>query len=278
MSRESLLSVFDDKPLSLKRLARYQEEYRKRKAYIVFFTARSGSSYLADLLTKTGRAGRPGEYFNPVQMARAVTAMRSRARRPVESVVDYALNVLVTRSSPNGGFGWKATFAHYRPLVTTGLDRLLFPEYAPFYLYRNNIVNQAVSLHIMTKSTLAHATKPVSDELRAKADSVPYDAERIRHWVRHLWEQEKALAEFLPTLGKPVQRIEYQQLSAQPTKVVNAILRAIGADPVPQAGESAYTKVRSARNEALARQFLDDADNLRFLEDNGIPAKRLRGD
>jgi LPS sulfotransferase NodH len=274
----NFMHLFDNKPLGLKELIRYQNAFQKRRVYVVFFTARSGSSYLADLLTNTKLAGRPGEFFNPDQIPLTLQHIERRGGHPSGGVVDYLLWLLLNRSSPNRAFGLKTSYLQYKPLIVTGLDRLLFPRYAAFYLYRNNILSQAISLYIMTETTLAHANIKITPEVRAKAESLQYSAAKIRRWILHLWDQEKALAGYFGRLGTEVRTIEYQQLSAEPTSVVNCILNAIGAGSIAEAGNSAYAKVRSGRNEALAQQFLAEANNRRFLEDNGIPPGRLQGD
>jgi trehalose 2-sulfotransferase len=270
--------TFDNRALSFDKLMLLQEEIRRKKPYIIFFTARSGSSYLADLLLKTRLAGRPGEYFNPPLMSRTLHTLSEKSEPPIESIIDYVLWLMDNRSSANAAFGFKGTYPHFQPFILTGLDRLLFSRFTLFYLYRNNILNQAISLYIMTETRLSHKNREVSDDILQKVQSLPYDQGKIRHWITHIRGQEKNFERYFKTTGREVSVLEYQQLSADPAKVVTDILRKIGVKAHVQVRESNYKKVRGAKNDNLASRFLQDKSNLKFLEQSGIPESRLEGD
>lgn len=276
-SKAGFFSLFEDKPLSLDRMATLQRKLAKRKPYIVFFTARSGSSYLADLLSKCYVAGRPGEFFNPSMLPRIVAAIEKRQPGSIGSVVDYMHWLLDHRSTRNGGFGLKATFPHYRPFVLTGLDRALFHDFSKFFLTRKNLVKQAVSLYVMTETKLSHRNKAVGAEVMEKVSQLSYDRERLRHWILHLWAQEESYRAYFKQLGQKVHPIDYQTFSEDPAGTVKMIAETAGISEPLQIQASDFQKVRGSKNDVLAEEFMEDKSNLGFLKEHGIPKSRTAG-
>jgi LPS sulfotransferase NodH len=269
-------SLFDHKPLDFDVLLQYQSTLAQRKPYLIYFTARSGSSHLADLLTNTGVAGRPGEYLNPQLMPRIKQGIEKRAPGRANSLFGYLHWLLENRSTANGAFGLKATYPHLKPLIATGLDRLLFAGFAPFFLTRRNIVSQAISLYTMTETKLSHSNKAIPAEVAAKAAKLAYNGERIRHWVSHLWDQELALAAYFAESEIAATPLDYDELTQDPDTVVGRITHACGAGR-PTVLQSAFAKVRGSRSDELSAQFLDDAMTGAFLSKLGIPKERLGG-
>src|SRR5215470_11441615 len=80
-----------------------------RMFYCVAATPRSGSTWLCQLLWATGVMGAPAEYFNPrasmMQMAGRLGARHAR---------EYVRLLKERRTSPNGVFGFKAHWQHFR--------------------------------------------------------------------------------------------------------------------------------------------------------------------
>lgn len=257
-------------------LARLQATLARRRCYLIYFTARSGSSHLADLLTNTGVAGRPGEYFNPQLLPRIKQGIERRAPGQSDSIFGYLQWLLDNRASANGAFGLKATYPHLRPLIDTGLDRLLFGGFAPYVLTRRNIVKQAVSLYTMTETRLSHTNKAIPVEVSAKAAKLAYNGERIRHWVSHLWQQERALAAYFEKRALTPTPLDYDELTQDPDAVIGRIMLACG-EGSPTALRSVFEKVRGARSDVLAAQFLADAETDGFLSKLGITRERLEG-
>lgn len=272
----ALATLFDHRPLDFDALARLQRSLAERRCYLIYFTARSGSSHLADLLTNTGVAGRPGEFLNPQLMPRIKQGIEKRVARPVTSLFDYVQWLLENRSSANGAFGLKVTYPHLKPLIDMGLDRLLFAGFAPFLLTRRNIVNQAVSLYTMTETKLSHRNRDIPAEVADKAARLAYDGDRIRHWVSHVWTQERALDGYFARSGIAPTGLDYDELTLDPDAVVGRITDACGAERT-NALKSAFSKVRGSRSEELAAQLLDDAKTRPFLARLGIPQERLTG-
>ena len=269
-------SLFDHKPLDFDQLVALQRAIAERKPYLIYFTARSGSSYLADLLTNTGVAGRPGEYLNPQLMPKITQGIENKSPGQTETLFGYLRWLLVHRSSANGAFGLKATYPHLKPLIATGLDRLLFGSFKRFVLTRRNIVNQAVSLYTMTETKLSHRNKAIPEEVSARAASLAYSGERIRHWVSHLWEQERALEAYFARAGLVVVALDYDELTREPDAVVARIAEACGVAP-PAELRSDFAKVRGSRSDELAAQFLADPKSRAHLAKLGVPESRLAG-
>ena len=270
-------TLFDHKPLEFDSLARLQTTLAQRRPYLIYFTARSGSSYLADLLTNTGVTGRPGEYLNPQLLPRIMQGIQKRAPGQADTLFGYIHWLLEHRSSANGAFGLKATYPHLKPLIATGLDRLLFGDFKRFVLTRRNIINQAISLYTMTETKLSHRNKAIPEAITAKAAKLAYDGERIRHWVSHLWHQELALEAYFAKSGLAVEVLDYDELTHDPDAVVGRITDACGAER-PSTLRSEFAKVRGSRSNVLAAEFVADPKSRASLAKLGIPEARLTGE
>lgn len=270
-------TLFDHKLLDFETLARLQATLEQRRPYLIYFTARSGSSYLADMLTNTGVTGRPGEYLNPQLLPRIKQGIEKRAPGKADTLFGYLLWLLENRSSGNGAFGLKATYPHLKPLIATGLDRLLFGDFKRFVLTRRNIVNQAISLYTMTETKLSHRNKAIPEAVVAKAATLAYNGERIRHWVSHLWHQEVALGAYFAKSGYAVEALDYDELTRDPDAVVGRIAQGCGVER-PAILRSEFEKVRGKRSDVLAAEFLADPESRASLVKLGIPEARLTGE
>lgn len=114
-----------------------------RICYLIAATPRSGSQLLGELLTATGLAGSPAEYFNPWYMGDASNFF------PDDLLYDpeHIQPLIEKYSTPNGVFGIKAHFLQVINFV--GLDCLeqLFPRPLKYIsLYRRDFTRQGISL------------------------------------------------------------------------------------------------------------------------------------
>lgn len=112
----------------------------------IFFTPRSGSSYLTDLMAGTGVMGDAGEVFNP-QMLRSIA--RAMGATSFEM---YLAKVLRARNT-HGMFSAELTWPHLLSIFHTEARFLrIFKPSCYLWLTRDDVVAQAVSNMAMVQT------------------------------------------------------------------------------------------------------------------------------
>ena len=103
------------------------EEYTRlidsTKPYILFVTPLSGSSYLAELLSKTDRLGQPEEFLNQ-DLAPLSLKHIAETGCEIKHVIDYLTWLIRNRSSDNGVFGLKVSYGCHRLRNVPAVERI----------------------------------------------------------------------------------------------------------------------------------------------------------
>jgi len=223
--------------------------------YVIFFTPRSGSTWLTDMLRSLGTVGNPDEWLNERYLTLELQQLGK---------VDHAtlLRWLVSsHSTANSVFGIEVDFFR----LDYADSRFRFMDFFPpetryFYLTRYNFVAQAISLYRAVESGRFHAVDGASDR------SVQYDAGKIRDWVLHVLQQEYGFEVYFRDKRVEPVRYSYEGLCGSPFSVVSDIhWRVLGkAPPSAPASASPYVKLSDSESQAWERQFRDD--NHDFIE------------
>ncbi|WP_420858709.1 Stf0 family sulfotransferase [Marivivens marinus] len=224
--------------------------------YAIHFTPRSGSSWLTDICANTGRLGRPGEMFSP----RFVPSIA--ARMGIDNVDDYARAISRDRAVA-GVFGFEITFFQLRRTFG-GPKRFLthFREAAHFWLIREDIVAQAVSLSKKAQSRIGHAVQGDADALARADQAFAYDKDDIAKWVGHVRKMEVQAEKFFANHRVAPIRLSYERMTAKPAQtVVNDIARTIGIGPVADDAApitTGHAKIGTDKNADFADRFRKD--------------------
>jgi LPS sulfotransferase NodH len=248
---------------------------RPTASYLICATPRSGSTLLCDLLTRTGVAGRPEEYFQALPQTgrprlppdylgplhadpevRAIVADRSPGDEPTQleaagcaSFAAYLDAVLERGTTPNGVFGAKLMWPYLAGLVQD-LDRAgseyevlqqTFPGLRLVHHTRRDRIRQAISLW------RALQTWSWRHEPAAAHPEPVFHRGAIVHLARSVAAEDAAWERFFAAAGAEPIRVVYEELTADPPGTVARILDALDL-PVP-AGAGART--------GLARQADD---------------------
>jgi len=112
------------------------------KKVLILSTARTGSNLFCDVLTHTGLCGQPQEWFN----SKFFNAYMKLPGNEKASFQDYLKSVLLNTTSSNGVFSVKVHIIQMLELESRGVNILDLKFDHVVYLYRNNKVDQAVSL------------------------------------------------------------------------------------------------------------------------------------
>lgn len=235
----------------------YQKVLKKPAAdlrYVIYFTPRSGSSWLTDILSQTGRLSKANEAFNP-------NFIPNIARVCNASTLEQYINVLIRRHNQGGVYGFEITMHQFEAVFP---DPALFLQHFTdgpcFWLIRRDIVAQAVSLAKMVTTSVAH-TSHASEEDRRSADSrFEYDARLIRRWLSHILSAERKNEAFFARHGLDPLRLCYEQttcLSAQ--QMVDVVTRHLGLPDLPRMSfETKHEKLGTSRNAEYAARFRRD--------------------
>lgn len=225
------------------------------RGYFIAFTARSGSSWLSDLLSSHGGLGNPREYFNPSFVP--VAAKRLGAR----DASGYAA-LSARRTARAGVHGVKLTSDHAARVfgsVAAFLD--LHPGYAALLLLRRDIIRQAVSLYLMRFQAQVHRIEGQGGD---RIEDAPYDGDAIRHLARQLARQEADWDAALE--GRSVLRLcQEHALDSDPAALVARIAAHVG---VPQGAmppvASRHRKIGTDLNQRMAVRF--QRENAGFVD------------
>ncbi len=190
--------------------------------YVIYFTPRSGSSRLTDLIENAGGCGSPREFFNPTWMRKNAEFMGAQSLR------DY-LNLLTRRFGHTGVFGCEITSGHMVAVFRGGrrFSELLRPT-ASIFLIRENIIAQAVSASRMKQTGVAHNV----GEVRANTGRAEfrYSPRQIHYYLGRLLYMERQLEGFFRRAGVEPLRISYEILTDNsPQQSVSRIAAHIGA-------------------------------------------------
>ena len=232
--------------------------------YVIWFTPRSGSSWLTDIATRTGQLSQPGECFNP-------SFIPDMAKKMNAGNMNQFIQLLMRRRNTHGVFGCQLTWYHLKASFgRPGLFMRHFRDDPCFWLIREDVVLQAVSLARKKQTRIGHTTL-ADDSARAEAEqSFCYDSEEIRHFVRHLMTAEDQTEAMFARFGQTPLRLSYEQITGMGAEaVVNVIARHIGADPIHDGPiETGHGKLGTDRNAEFATRFREDhAGMMREIDD-----------
>ena len=237
--------------------------------FVIFFTPRAGSTWLTDVASQTEKLGRPGESFNPRHLGKMARAMNAT------NLPDYC-QMLARKRATGGVAGFEITH-HQLRAVFRKHSRFLehYPNPHVFWLIRQDIVAQAVSLYKMTTTRVSHATKLSPAEIAARETQFIYSADRIAHWINHILLAEQRTETLIAEAGWRPMRLWYEwnvEVGAQ--VMLNRMAEFMDLPPVlrGEAPTSGHRKIATGKNAAFAARFAQErADYLRQVADQRAP-------
>lgn len=246
---------FDNPDFDPEKFAADMEKPVPGRCFGILFTPRSGSSWLTDVLERSGALGKPREWFNPTFVPQITRALNVADR-------DGYLEVLRRRHKAGGFFSFEATIYHVQRFFGSEaafLERFPPAETSFFYLTREDIVAQAVSLAKTQQTGVFHAAPGSAVDPAGLDGGFDYDAREIARWLDHLADQERRCEAFFRTHEVPVHRITYEGIMADgPTVMVRRMLvalkrrrKAAGVAPL----EAGHQKLGTDRNADYAARF-----------------------
>ena len=187
--------------------------------YIIFFTGRCGSTWLASLLKSTKLVGNPEEFFN-ADIARCYPSYNTAG-------LENYFTRIVLREQSNQRFGIEIDAERLRAIHETIAIKNLFtsPAAVVFYMYRRDILGQAWSWARARKSGIWHIGIEQTDMPRTEA--VPSIKEIAVELVRIKRNEEFLQRFFTQNNLKPI-HIEYESLVTDPVATLYSLLVNLG--------------------------------------------------
>jgi LPS sulfotransferase NodH len=242
--------------------------------YAIFFVGRSGSTWLADLLSRQRDLGKPREYLNTKLIGRFAAEMNAG------TVADYLALLRRKRITPNGVFGLKINASQVSTLLAELPFAEAFPDHVWFYLRRRNLVAQAISGYKAMVSGLYQLRRTDLPAERHRLESahalIGYDAKAIGRHVASIVEMEKLGERLMAQFAiLPIRLIYEDMLIARPADVVSMVRRRVlGVGPPVDADvkSSNIEKFGDSRNLDFEERFRrDEALLIRRLESERPP-------
>jgi trehalose 2-sulfotransferase len=245
------------------------------QSFFISTTPRTGSSLLSEALEFTGLAGTPREYFE------AEYEKDWFARLGIEGDPDYIEKLTTAGMTSNGVWGAKVhwhQFVHLRSKLRSirgsrasdlELLRGAFPDLKYVFLTRRDKIAQAVSYDKAQRTNVWHVVRPGGPGAQeTAAKPVPFDRERIAHWLTRFAEDESSWLRYFETIGLEPFEVVYEDFLVNYEPTVLAILRYLN---IPIGAE---LKIVPPRLHKLADE-ISEAWALRYRELRP-PARRAR--
>jgi LPS sulfotransferase NodH len=174
------------------------------RLYCIAFTPRSGSTWLGDLLTKSGIVGIPQEWFNPDL---AKTRAQQSGSTNLQGYYSYLKRVMRTKEV----FGLEMTWPQL-DIVLQSEGAIQFEDIQSwFFLRRKDFVAQAVSLYKAEMTGRFHSIQDIKPTA-----PVEYNAQRISKNVQRIMAHEFAYSLFFQRRKIAPVELWHEELIALP--------------------------------------------------------------
>lgn len=240
--------------------------------YVVHFTPRSGSSWLTDLAIQTKRLSHPDECFNPKFMPEMTRALNT------QNMEEYTA-ILERRRNFNGVYGFQIT---HHQLMKVFSNHANFSKWFPpqnwhsFFLIREDIVAQAVSLWKMVEASISHSPQISESDVVRLEKNLRYSSKGIKRWLKHILAAERGFEAIFSETGARPFRMSYERNhKLEPIQVLNAMCRHLEIEPISSPPEATnHRKIGTDQNVEFADRFRDENKSL-LVKVNSIRAKTL---
>lgn len=216
------------------------------KVCIIAATARSGSNFLADIMSATGQLGYPSEYFNRLNTADALGTMS-------DALEERIRHLLSTGVSSNGVLSIKVLSAH---LPFGSMDFAdFFPNPIWVWLRRRDLLGQAISWVIATQTNAWTSLQP--------AISPPtYDTKQIRQRLLQIISGNAKWELYFARNGIEPVALWYEDIVANRHGALCQIAARLGVSLPDHAGTPNYQLQRTSINQEWREQFIREYGDL----------------
>ena len=216
------------------------------RRYVILFSPRSGSTWLAATLGATRLLGHPYEHLHP-------DVARQRAIEAHTTDPAGVLAVLQRRlQTGNGVFGIKLRALDIHLFGAAAFFAAFGPDTTYFCLWRENVVAQGISLYRAIASGRWHSYD-------APRPPPAYDAADIATWIAHVIEVENDNLDLLAARGIAATWLRYEDIVRRDAHCIALFAARLGLPlppgGVPPARRNALTAVADAWNADTEARF-----------------------
>ncbi len=234
-----------------------------KKQFVIYFVARSGSTRISEILSLTRNLGYGTELFNPNFMPKISDSFQAQS---LSEFIEHGRKQHQTR----GVFSFQITANHLQAVFEE--PKVFFDSFGQvpsYWLTRDNIVEQAVSLAKMVRTSVGHSSIWSAEQIKKSDASFTYDRKEIRHWLRHLALSELLMERFFSTYEVTPQRITYEQMSQKTAAEIADMFAQDILGRQVELPETTLTnrKIGTSRNTEFAERYAEqDRDYLKVVE------------
>lgn len=239
-----------------------RNEFRGVAPYVILFTARSGSTFLTHELGATGSLSVPNEWFSWLHV-------RADIEKNGGTPIEFMHRLVISMKSAGGIFGVETNrlmlelFEDILPL-----DRIFPRRPRWFVLRRRNLVSQAISNYIADESRIFHSYQ-LTSESDEKIDSVTYDSDKLKVYIKKFVEEEKWFFKYLKLKHVIPIELFYEDVVQEPKSCAMRIANVMGVwvsnEYFSKQIKNPMKKMSNNKNLEFEKRFRDE--NPLFLHD-----------
>ena len=243
--------------------------------YVICATPRSGSTLLCDLLTATRAAGHPQSHLRVQDISGwakqwGVAEPRASSAPPTHQAFLAAMVLAGTADTAMFGLRlmWPTVYEATERFNAARGGKMDLPSRLEqeigatlfIQLSRDDKVAQAVSLVRAEQTGLWHVHADGSERQRTAPPRAPvFDPDRIAQAHRTLSNEKTEWSRFFERHGIAPLRLRYEDLAANPPRVLAETLTALGLDPAHAIGVNARTaRMADATGGAWTSKMMPD--------------------
>jgi LPS sulfotransferase NodH len=229
----------------------------KINSIVFFFVARSGSTLLAEVISKLDNFGSSDEWFN-LDLIKGTVDWYS-----AQTLTEYIFTLRNEFTSQNKLFSSKVSAANLKILNEyIGFNNVFGDNPHIFYLRRKDIILQAISLYIASMTGVFHAAQSFGPK-----KDVSFDLNKISFYVEMLLHDEKYIDEFIINEEIDYVTLFYEDFIFDINASALSIARKIKSDYSPhkdfliEVANLKNKKLNEDNNDRLKTLFLERADS-----------------
>lgn len=212
--------------------------------YVIGFTNRCGSNFLAQSLASEGRLQQAGEPLNHDVVANQSTKLG------LKSYPAFLASIVKRGSGKSGVFGCKASAGQLIGLYNAGVLHQVKDKLTLIHIARQNVMEQAVSMLIASR-TLRWTSKQPGVEA-----PVEFDGDVLTAILENICRQNAALRALFELFQVEPVPVQYERLVEDPVKVVRRVGRHLGLPNLRYVPEKVtFEKQADDLNSELLKQW-----------------------
>jgi trehalose 2-sulfotransferase len=185
--------------------------------FLVFFTPRSGSSWLTKIVSATKSLGNLEEYINPDFVRDVAKHMHATDQTTMMAMLKR------WAKSANGVFSMEVRAVDIQLFGEKEFFQAFSPDTVVFFLWRDNIVAQGISLYRAVTTKRYHSTD-------TPAPPPDYDPEQIDRWMQHIVKIENENLTLLQRRGLHARFLRYEDIIRDRATTLTMLADAVRID------------------------------------------------